>query len=63
VGGAVIRNRLRRRLRAISSEVDFELMPGAYLINVSPPAAALSYDELRKNVSIALLAVLEQGAK
>jgi ribonuclease P protein component len=48
VGGAVNRNRLRRRLRAIVRAA--ELAPGAYLISVSPPAALLSFDELAAHV-------------
>ena len=44
VGGAVDRNRVRRRLRAIVR--DTELAPGAYLVSVSPAAAALPFDEL-----------------
>jgi ribonuclease P protein component len=48
VGGAVDRNRLRRRLRAIVR--DTELAPGAYLVAVSPPAALLGFDELAAHV-------------
>ena len=48
VGGAVERNRLRRRLRAIVH--DTELAPGAYLVAVSPAAAQLSFDELAAHV-------------
>ena len=51
VGGAVHRNRLRRRLRAIVSELGPDLQPGAYLIATAPVAAGLSYGELRTIVS------------
>jgi ribonuclease P protein component len=47
VGGAVVRNRLRRRLRAILRSLD--LAPGAYLVGVSvadPAASALSFAQL-----------------
>ncbi len=57
VGGAVVRNRLRRRLRAIMQEFGSVLEPGAYLVGVSPGAAPLSYGELRKAVSEALAAL------
>jgi ribonuclease P protein component len=57
VGGAVQRNRLRRRLRAIATEAAADLAPGAYLIGVAPPAAALPFRELRTIVSDMLLAV------
>jgi ribonuclease P protein component len=48
VGGAVDRNRLRRRLRAILR--DAELAPGAYLVGVAPAASALSFEELAAHV-------------
>ena len=57
VGGAVQRNRLRRRLRAIATEVAANLAPGAYLIGVTPEAATLPFRELRTIVSDMLLAV------
>jgi ribonuclease P protein component len=57
VGGAVQRNRLRRRLRAIATEAAADLAPGAYLIGVAPPAVALPFRELRTIVSDMLLAV------
>jgi ribonuclease P protein component len=54
VGGAVERNRLRRRLRAIAAEVAPQLEPGAYLIGAAPEAAALSYGDLKAIVAEAL---------
>jgi ribonuclease P protein component len=54
VGGAVVRNQLRRRLRAIVSEVADRLRPGAYLISAAPPAADLTFGELRSTVIRAL---------
>ena len=39
VGPAVVRNRLRRQLRARARDLD--LAPGAYLVHVSPAAAGL----------------------
>ena len=56
VGGAVQRNRLRRRLRAIATEVAAGLTPGAYLIGAAPEAAVLPFRELRRIVSDLLLA-------
>ena len=47
VGGAVVRNRLRRRLRAIAQEAAPQLPSGAYLITAAPAAAHLSFGELR----------------
>lgn len=54
-GGAVVRNRLRRRLRAIVGEVASQLRPGAYLIGVAPGAATLTFGDLRTHVTKALL--------
>lgn len=54
VGGAVVRNRLRRRLRSVVSELDPVLQPGAYLISAAPRAASLSFEELRTTVAEAL---------
>jgi ribonuclease P protein component len=48
VGGAVVRNRLRRRIQAIVRSID--LMPGAYLIAASAAAVALPHDELAGHV-------------
>lgn len=54
VGGAVVRNRLRRRMRAVVSELGSALRPGAYLVGVAPEAASMPYGELRELVSGAL---------
>jgi ribonuclease P protein component len=57
----VVRNRIRRRLRAIIREIGVErpeqIPPGAYLVGAGADAAALPYDELRTMVSEALRAV------
>ena len=60
VGGAVQRNRLRRRLRAIAEEFAPQLAPGAYLIAASSEAVTLPYGELRANVSAAIAATMQQ---
>ena len=44
IGPAVVRNRLRRRLRAMLSTI--ELPPGVYLIGAKPIAAQRSRSEL-----------------
>jgi ribonuclease P protein component len=44
VGPAVVRNRLRRRLRALWQ--DLEVPTGDYLIVTAPPAAGLGFTEL-----------------
>ena len=59
VGGAVVRNRLRRRLREAVEALARadQVPPGAYLVSVAPEAAALPYEELKENVAATLRAV------
>lgn len=47
VGGAVVRNRLRRRMRAVLAEWVTTLPTGAYVVRSGPDGAALDFDELR----------------
>lgn len=53
LGPAVVRNRVRRRLRAAAHElaVSSGLAPGAYLVTVSPRAAEASYVTLRDDLA------------
>jgi len=62
VGGAVVRNRVRRRLRAATVEAGASLRPGPYLIGVGPEAAQSSYGELRAALCEALTAVVRTSA-
>lgn len=50
VGGAVVRNRCRRRLRVIAAEAVPDLAPGAYLIGVGRGVVSLRFGELREQV-------------
>jgi ribonuclease P protein component len=52
VGPAVVRNRLRRQVRAHARGLD--LPAGAYLVNLAPPAARLTGPELRSHLEQAL---------
>jgi len=54
VGGAVVRNRLRRRLRAVVAEGTGSLVPGAYLVAAGREAAGLPYEELKTHVTQAM---------
>lgn len=45
VGPAVVRNRVRRRLRSIAAGAD--LPPGDYLVRVGPPVADMSFERLQ----------------
>ena len=51
VGGAVVRNTWRRRLRAIASDLSGELRPGSYLVTLSPEVRQLTFQELENQVS------------
>ena len=55
VGSAVVRNRLRRRLRAVVAELP--LAPGDYLVVCDPEAASLPFSDLKALVSKALAAL------
>jgi ribonuclease P protein component len=60
VGGAVVRNRVRRRLRAATRSHAAVLEPGhAYLVGASPPAARASYADLSDALHDALCALRE----
>jgi ribonuclease P protein component len=52
VGPAVVRNRVRRRLRAAVRELD--VAPGVYLIAASPEAVGAPYSELRGHLETAI---------
>ncbi|MGH9156145.1 MAG: ribonuclease P protein component [Acidimicrobiales bacterium] len=54
VGGAVQRNRLRRRLRAIVAELAPDLPAGTYLVSAGPAATTTSSGELRTLVRRAM---------
>lgn len=55
VGGAVIRNQVKRRLRAILAEILPTLPAGTRIVvRALPPAASASFDELRSAVADAM---------
>jgi ribonuclease P protein component len=59
VGGAVERNRVRRRLRSVVASDDVHLRPGSYLFSASPEAARQPFDALRHSVERAVERALE----
>jgi ribonuclease P protein component len=62
VGGAVARNRVRRRLRAVVRAESSALVPAhVYLVGAGPAAATTSYSELRDTFR-AILADLPPGS-
>jgi ribonuclease P protein component len=52
LGGAVVRNRVRRRLRALVAEeaVRRPLPSGYYLVGATPGAASATFDALRSDL-------------
>jgi len=60
VGNAVVRNRVRRRLRSILTELDRNaltgLPAGTYLVSAREGIADVTFDELRGHVSAACTA-------
>jgi ribonuclease P protein component len=65
IGGAVERNRLRRRLRSAVSVVESEagLSPGAYLVVPSRETSKLEYEELVSTVHKAIGRVQREKAR
>ena len=61
VGGAVERNRLRRRLRATVRELEPELRPGAYLVGAGPAVMRSTAAELRESLAAVLQRAAEQA--
>ena len=57
VGSAVVRNRLRRRIRSILAEAAGSLPPGTYLVGAGPGAVDLTYGDLRSTVLTAIAAL------
>ena len=64
VGGAVVRNRLRRQVREIfrRSPATRTAAPGRLVVNVSPRAAAASFAELREELDRIFARVLGPAA-
>ena len=54
VGNAVVRNRVRRRLRALLDEGRGRFKPGYYLIKCGIETGSLTYDELRRHLERAV---------
>jgi ribonuclease P protein component len=63
VGTAVERNRLRRRLRAITVEASASIPAGAYLIGVDQGVRDLPFQELEAKVIEAMQRASRDGAQ
>ena len=62
MGGAVARNRARRRLRAAVARTADDLVPGAYLFGAGPEAVSMPFDALERSVA-ELVASTAAGAR
>ncbi len=54
VGNAVVRNRIRRRLRAAMDGLSPAPSSGLYLIKCGDGTGQLSYDEIQQHIQVAL---------
>lgn len=56
VGGAVVRNRIRRRLRPLMDQLDRDpgLAPGGYLVGVRPDVVGLVGADLQRHLAAAV---------
>jgi ribonuclease P protein component len=64
VGPAVVRNRLRRRLRAAVRQLDRTsrgLPGGAYLVSLRPEAATMTYAELKRDLGAAIATATDRA--
>jgi ribonuclease P protein component len=61
-GGAVVRNRLRRRLREVASQCASDLPPGRYLLRLDAAAADLPPADLRAHAAEALHRAAQMSA-
>ncbi len=64
-GPAVVRNRLRRRMRAIVRDFDRmeTLPPGALMIGANPASVELTFEELRTELTQLLRRLPSDGSK
>jgi ribonuclease P protein component len=58
LGGAVSRNRVKRQLRAISSQLLTQVKPVSIVIRTHPAATKASFDQLRASLNQALSSVM-----
>jgi ribonuclease P protein component len=62
VGGAVVRNRVRRRIKAIGWELARDVQGVDVVVRALPPAAAAQFADLEGEVTSAVRLLSEQGA-
>jgi ribonuclease P protein component len=63
-GSAVVRNRVRRRLRAILRDeaAAGSLAPGLYLVSAGPAAPGLAFGDLRRHLDRAIAQAVAQSS-
>lgn len=63
IGGAVVRNRLRRRLRAIMTTYEGEIAPGWYLFGASVAVHTYGFAQLEANFGRLIMAIQAPSAQ
>jgi ribonuclease P protein component len=58
-GGAVARNRIRRRLRHAVAAEQAELLPGAYLFSAGADVVSMTFVDIQRRVHELLVAVAD----
>ena len=58
-GGAVVRNRIRRRTKSAIRLISQGIPAGAYLINTEPEVATMNFSELTDSLRSALVSAAE----
>ena len=61
-GGAVARNRLRRRLRVLMASHGEVLLPGSYLIGATPGASQQDFAQLGASLNRLIEAILAKNS-
>jgi ribonuclease P protein component len=60
VGGAVVRNRVRRRIKAVGWQLAHEVQGMDVVVRALPPAAGAPFAEIEREVTVAVRALAGQ---
>ncbi|MDK8346113.1 ribonuclease P protein component [Brevibacterium sp. UMB1308A] len=63
IGNAVMRNRVKRRLRAIAHERLAHMPPGIYVVRALPQSALSEFIHLERDFEVALSRVLSEDSQ
>ena len=62
VGNAVVRNRVRRRMRSCISELGERMPSGSYLFSIYPEVVGLNYHQLLEMVELLVEKVVDKAS-